>query len=251
MTNFRCRQLSIPPSPSPVEAIASTPSQPIAICPEVTNWLFPGVVAAHQIRIAIASLDIMTEVERSLLVRATPKRRYEFAAGRACAAASLDALGLHGHRVAIGDRRMPLWPSGVVGSISHDASLACAVVGQSRTWIGLGIDVETPNRLVASSATIICRDDELDVLERYPVDIDRLGLVFSAKESVFKCYYPIERSFLDFQDVVLDWTMDATNRGQFVVRFMDPVRTWRYATPICGRWLFTSDRIYTSAFVLS
>jgi enterobactin synthetase component D len=224
-------------------------NQPMAICPDIATWLFPGPVAAHQMQIAMASVDAMTDEGCSVLARATSKRRLEFIAGRACAAASLAALGQNRHSVTIGENRMPLWPDGVVGSISHDSTLACAVAGRSHFWLGLGIDVEMPRRLASSSAAIICREDERCQLGLWPTNIDGLGLVFSAKESIFKCYYPIERSFLDFQDVSLDWTTDAIDRGNFLIRSIAPERGWRYARPISGRWLSTSERLYTSAFL--
>lgn len=231
------------------EIIKPMPTQPSAVCPEIATWLFPGVVAAYQMPIATASLDILNDEERPLFSRAVPKRQLEFAAGRACAAVSLNALGLNGNFVSIGENRMPVWPDGVVGSISHDSKLACAVVGRSDIWLGLGIDMETPRRLAPSSAAVVCRDDERDQLGLWPTGVDGLGLVFSAKESVFKCYYPLEHMFLDFQDVALDWARDAADRGRFAVRFIDESRSWRSALRITGRWLSTADRLYTSAFV--
>ncbi len=57
--------------------------------------------------------------ERAVLGRAVAKRRREFATGRECAHRALEQLGLMAEAVPSGERGEPLWPAGVVVSITH------------------------------------------------------------------------------------------------------------------------------------
>src|SRR4051794_10899097 len=74
----------------------------------------------------------MPVLEDVLVEKAAPKRRREFALGRACARAALKGLG-HGDAV-IGKSAngAPIWPDGIIGSITHTASYAAALVGETR-----------------------------------------------------------------------------------------------------------------------
>jgi 4'-phosphopantetheinyl transferase EntD len=81
--------------------------------------------------------------ENALVEKSVPKRRREFALGRACARAALEKLG-HGQAV-IGRNAAngaPLWPEGVVGSITHTKGYAAALVGEARHFSGIGVDAE-------------------------------------------------------------------------------------------------------------
>lgn len=138
------------------------------------------------------------------VARAAEKRRRDFALGRACARAALAGLG-HGEAViAKGDDGAPLWPHGVMGSITHTHGYAAALVGETRNFGGIGIDAEraggvTPDlwpRLFspAEQAQIAIQSD--------PV----LGatLFFSAKEASYKAW--ALKGALAFRDIeiVLD-----------------------------------------------
>jgi enterobactin synthetase component D len=132
------------------------------------------------------------------LAKARVVRQREFIAGRWCATRALAQLGVWG---TIGRRedRAPVWPGGVVGSISHTREVAAAAVGRVA---GLGIDLE---KLLNDQALEDVRKVALAPVEWERVKGDR-GLVtalFSAKETLFKCVYPRTGVFLDFSDAEL------------------------------------------------
>lgn len=58
-------------------------------------------------------------LEESLISRAVEKRRREFVSARHCARVAMGQLGLDSAPILRGDRNMPLFPKGVVGSITH------------------------------------------------------------------------------------------------------------------------------------
>ncbi|MGY8684419.1 4'-phosphopantetheinyl transferase superfamily protein, partial [Bradyrhizobium sp. UFLA05-153] len=96
--------------------------------------------------------------------------------------------------------RAPLWPVGVVGSISHSSSDCGAVAGCSRNVLALGLDIEDEAPLGADLVPIICTSAER---RRREWSSGRFGpkLIFVIKEAVYKAYSPETGEFLDFQDV--------------------------------------------------
>lgn len=139
---------------------------------------------------------------------AAPSRRREFLCGRACAHAALEALGRDGGPIAVGDRREPSWPVGVVGSISHAGSLAAAVVARSTDAWGLGLDVELlePPLDPKLQRLLLTPGEMSHVQALEAIEPSAAKILFSAKESVYKCVFPRTRWRLDYQevDVALD-----------------------------------------------
>jgi enterobactin synthetase component D len=140
------------------------------------------------------------------LAHAFPKRRAEFLAGRHCAREALRAGAPEyaGADVAIGPRGEPLWPPGIVGSITHMPGYAAAVLARTTDAYGLGVDVEPlmPDEKAARLLKYIVANDELDALAcATGWGTARLvTLVFSAKETLFKALFPTVRRYFDFRD---------------------------------------------------
>jgi 4'-phosphopantetheinyl transferase EntD len=147
--------------------------------------------------------------EEAAVARAVDKRRYEFATGRRCARLALERLGLPAGPVPVGANREPLWPDGVVGSITHCAGYRAAAVARSTDVTGVGIDAEPHEPLPDGLLTTVARPAEVahlaDLGHRHPqVAWDRL--LFCAKEAVYKVWYPVTRRWLGFEEaeVVFD-----------------------------------------------
>ena len=139
--------------------------------------------------------------ELPALTGMTEVRRREFTSGRYCARAALAALGLPAEPVPKASTREPVWPPGIVGSISHAAGLAAAAVGYSLQMTGLGIDLETDEPLDRKLVAMICRPEERAWLSEKSDPSSMAKVMFSAKESTYKCIWPEVRQFVDFQDV--------------------------------------------------
>jgi 4'-phosphopantetheinyl transferase EntD len=138
-------------------------------------------------------------VERAAISRAVPSRRREFARGRACARAALAALGLDPVAVPVGPDREPLWPEGVVGSITHAGDRVAAVVASTSGLAAIGIDVEARRPMAPDvRARVMLAEDRVDVGEAGPL------VVFSAKEAVFKALFPGTRVWMGFDAVMLE-----------------------------------------------
>jgi enterobactin synthetase component D len=141
------------------------------------------------------------------LARSVPERRLEFLAGRVCAQRALQRAGYPGNAaVAIGEQRAPVWPPGFTGSIAHGGGTAWAVVAPQASYRGLGIDLE---KIVAPATarnlwnTVLSPREHARARLAALSEEQFLSLVFSAKESLFKCLYPITLARFGFLDVEL------------------------------------------------
>lgn len=168
----------------------------------VVSSLFPDEVVSVVATEPGSEGDLHT-AELPFIERAIERRRREFAAGRRCARLALAELGVHDFPLLPGPDRAPLWPDGIVGSISHCGRVCVAVVASARSIRGLGVDVEVAAPLGRELLSMVCRPDEREALARLAPrpGLDWPKLVFSAKESFYKCRYPRLRRFLDFLDV--------------------------------------------------
>jgi enterobactin synthetase component D len=105
----------------------------------------------------------------------------------------------------MGQDRIPIWPIGFTGSISHTDHLATAVVGRSSTVQWLGIDIERKIREVTAPLIqqICCDGDELTALvDAQPLSKEQaLTVIFSAKESLYKAITPRDQRLLGFRDL--------------------------------------------------
>src|SRR5688572_29707947 len=89
----------------------------------------PFLAGVQGCRIRVES-PLPAELERiplpATLHGAVPKRQAEFRAGRYCAMTALTALDARfaGCEVGRADSGAPVWPAGIVGSISHSDGMA-------------------------------------------------------------------------------------------------------------------------------
>ena len=138
------------------------------------------------------------------------KRNQEYLLGRL---AIKDALGLLGNVPAWIERdrltQAPVWPKGITGCLSHSSELALAVVSDSPPILGLGVDLEKANRTIDPRIERhICTQDESEDLHSLQSENHsiRLLMTFSAKESLYKCFYKkIPINLLRFKNVSLKW----------------------------------------------
>jgi 4'-phosphopantetheinyl transferase EntD len=167
--------------------------------------LFPADVAVAWGEIGDATAELLPD-EAPLVARAVAKRQREFARGRTCARQALAGLGFERVSVLVGEAREPLWPNGVVGSITHDNTLCVVAVGRAERYVGLGVDVEPEGALTPEVAERIWSPAEAERAETVAALTagSAARLVFSAKEAFYKCQYPLTRSYLGFHDVEVE-----------------------------------------------
>lgn len=182
--------------------------------------LVPAGVATVESTDAASPTELYPE-ELVTLGHAVATRRREFAAGRGCARRALAQLGFAPQAIPVGPERTPVWPDGVVGSITHCAGYSAAAVAMRTRVLGIGIDAEANEPLPDAVRSVAVTQEEDRLLRRLPstgVAWDRV--IFSAKEAFYKLWYPITQSWLGFDDVVVRLLPDdhEAGSGRFVVR---------------------------------
>lgn len=162
----------------------------------------------------------------SSLHNAVAKRQAEYLAGRFTAWLALNAIGITVDEISIGINRSPVWPAGIVASITHGNSTTFCAVAFERDIKYLGVDLEcvlTFDQAHEVKSTIIC-DIEVAILNATNLSFEKaVTLVFSAKESLFKALHPYVRRYFDFdaarvtrictdtRSITLELTCDLTN----------------------------------------
>ena len=183
--------------------------------------LFPASVSLCVGSHEMYGAPLFAEEER-FVARATAQRRREFAAGRACARLALRKLGVEAGPIAVGKRGAPVWPVGCVGSIAHTANFCAAVAAKRQDLAGIGFDAEDATPLGAAASAVLTRREH-DICRAAPrrSDLDWPKLIFSAKEALYKCWFPLYQTPLDFPDVEVTLTSSVdANRGSFQVRLV-------------------------------
>ncbi len=176
-------------------------------------------------------------------------RRREFTAGRAAARAALAQLNGPVAPILLDRRRVPLWPAGYVGSITHCPGYTGAAVVRCTDASALGVDVEVAEPLPAELVADICSDAELLRGARPALLPEWLWprLVFSAKECVFKCCFPVARLELDFQEVRISIGNEA---GAFYAEVPEELASrLGSGRKLSGRYLITNGFIATGMVI--
>lgn len=182
---------------------------------EVIRRLLPNVVHVAELRDDTDDETLLPE-ELAHVARAVVERRREFATVRRCARVALRELGLDRPPLLPGRAGAPSWPEGVVGSMTHCRGYRAAAVARSTYIVGLGIDAEPDEPLPDGVLDRVSSAAERGHLARLAATgpaghWDRL--LFSAKESVYKAWYPLTRRWLDFQEAVVEFEVDGTFRA--------------------------------------
>ena len=176
-------------------------------------------------------------------------RKQEYLLGRL---AIKDALGSLGYPTTWIERdpitKTPVWSKGITGSLSHSSGLALAVVGDSPPILGLGVDLEKANRTIdLRIESHICTQDESEDLRTLRLEnrAVRLLLTFSAKESLYKCYFgKIPRNLLRFKNVSLKWESSKwTAHWEFPQEF--PLGTEFSLDATIGYWGIDQNWLWT------
>jgi 4'-phosphopantetheinyl transferase EntD len=136
--------------------------------------------------------------------QAVHKRRVSYHWGRALARRAIESLGGEVVAVGRGPARQPIWPPGLVGSITHCDGYCAAAVAPSAEWLGLGIDAERLQEMTAGVVARIATADELRRLDERDDRQRATVALFSAKESLYKLWFPIARSWLGFHEAEID-----------------------------------------------
>jgi 4'-phosphopantetheinyl transferase EntD len=197
--------------------------------------------------------------EAAVVAQAVDKRRREFTAVRACARRAMRTLGVAPRPVLPGDRGAPAWPAGIVGSMTHCDGYRAAALARATDLLSLGIDAEPhgplPNGVLAS-VTLPAEADRLRTLAGTHPDVHADRVLFSAKESVYKAWFPLTGAWLDFTEAdieirVADNGTAPPPHGDFRAELLvpGPLVNGRRLGHFEGRWAVRRGLVITTVTV--
>lgn len=212
--------------------------------------ILPAEVAAQEAFGDLAPIELFP-VEEAVIANAVDKRRREFTTARACARAALARLGLPPVPILPGLRGAPQWPAGVVGSITHCAGYRAAAVAHDRDIVTIGLDAEPHDTLphgVLGAVASPAEQARVATLAAAEPGLCWDRLLFCAKETVYKAWFPLTLRWLGFEDAIVDF--DPAGRA-FTARLLvdGPVVNGAALCGFTGRWLVSDGLIVTSIVI--
>ena len=152
--------------------------------------------------------EILLPEEEKIMAHAVEPRRREYAAVRSCARACLGRLGYGPVPILPGLGGAPTWPAGVLGSMTHCTGYAAAAVAPCPQISAVGIDAEPDAPLPDGVLDLIATAAERDRLTATRPETDGPNwdrLLFSAKEAVYKAWFPLVGEWLDHQEAEISF----------------------------------------------
>jgi 4'-phosphopantetheinyl transferase EntD len=189
--------------------------------------------------------------EETAIAAAVAGRRQEFATARTCARIALGQLGEPPGPIPRGAKGAPCWPAGVTGSITHCEGYRAAAVARSADVRTLGLDAEPDQPLPDGVLDVISLGAERARLAGLATTASGVcwdRLLFSAKEAVYKAWFPLARRWLGFEEA--DVRIDGS-AGTFTARLLvpGPVVAGSPLRVLDGRWM-TGRGLVLTAIVL-
>lgn len=212
--------------------------------------LFPDGIVVVGTGDEIATM-LFPEEERAI-EGALGSRRREFMTGRFCARRALSRLGQQPQAVPVGSNGEPLWPAGIVGSISHCDGYRVVAVGFTDEFAAIGVDVEPNKPLPVRVLEAIASRGERDWVRRrmhLEPDIRWDRLLFSIKEAIHKALPRHTRVWLAFDSGEVE--IDRASQG-FSVQLSSPGAQSPGVKSSCveGKWT-RSDGFVGAAIAVS
>ncbi|MER5475820.1 4'-phosphopantetheinyl transferase superfamily protein [Streptomyces sp. NPDC002734] len=191
---------------------------------------------------------VLLPEEEPAVARAVDKRRREYTTVRHLARRALRCLGHGAAALPPGADRAPRWPAGVVGALTHCDGYRAAAVADAAVLAAVGIDAEPHEALPEDTLGGVTLPEEREQLAQlgslHPqFSWDRI--LFSAKESVYKAWYPITGAWLGFEQAVL--TFDPA--GSFRARVLPEAVVPGGPVAFDGRWCVTRGFVTTAVVV--
>lgn len=184
----------------------------------------------------------LLKAEEALVEGAARTRVEQFTAGRVCSRIALGRLGVAATTPIPRDEdRAPIWPAGFIGSISHTDSWCAAAVARSESVRSIGIDLESSAPLKEALWRRVCTPKERDWLHELSAPGLTGKIVFSAKEAVYKCQYPISNQFLGFHAVEVELGEDS-----FRAVFQQEAGEFQVGDVITGRYVVEEGLVATA-----
>jgi len=215
--------------------------------PEVAHLYRPHAIAASTGWADSRHVDVLFPDELPGTETMGAGRLAEFATGRACARQALRAIGAGDTPIPRAGRRVPVWPEGTTGSISHIQGWCVAVAATLGPVAAIGIDVEEVERVRPAVAKRVLTPTELEAIADASEADQQLAtaIAFSAKEAFYKAHYQLDPRFIGF-DVV---HVERLDDEQFRFHPASPELSAEVVARATGRLSITDGRVTTAVAI--
>ncbi len=191
------------------------------------------------------------------IIQAHPKRQHEYLCGRILAQAVLKHhLDLDQPLTSMREH-LPIWPTHVLGSISHSQNKLIVALSDKASYLGIDIEHWVSSEFAQESAHLILTPSELELWKvkasKFFDFSQFVSLIFSVKESLYKAVYPIAKQYIDFleasvvdidfenQTLTLAFAPEILNRHQLLDHYKGG---WKMEKDCILTWVF---EVYSSA----
>lgn len=138
------------------------------------------------------------------LHHAVTKRQAEYVASRWLVSKLFETVGIHNFQLLNRPDRSPIWPTGIIGSLSHHDHKVFAVIDKRPKWVGNDIERILSDQKAAELRSMIMTLEELTLLTTSGLSLSQATtLVFSIKETVYKAVYPEVQTLFGFEQVTI------------------------------------------------
>ncbi len=186
--------------------------------------------------------------ENQAIARAVPERQREFALGRTAIRQALARLHHPAVEIPMGSDRAPIWPKGIVGSLTHDQDHCIALVGHAAEFRAIGTDIEGALPLAPALLDTVCLPEEKAWLRGHSPQESALlaKRIFSAKEAAFKCQYPLTKAMFGFERIAI--SLDPAH-GRFSATFVENTGVFAAGSTLAGYNLVIGCQILSLVFL--
>lgn len=182
-------------------------------------------------------------VEQEIVQHAVLSRQAEYSTGRMLAARALMEMSTPVSAILRGPMNEPIWPVGIVGSITHTNDICLVAVATTKHMVGVGIDIEANRPEFDNLAHLILRPDERQATGiKFLPKKDVVRLIFGAKEALYKAIYGRANRFVDFQEVRIEFGPEA---GRFTANAPNDQDLNALIRDGTGRYLFAENILFT------
>ncbi len=197
-------------------------------------------------------LHIDQQLEHPLkIAQAHVERKNEYLCGRVLAQAVLNHhFGLD-QPITSMHEPLPIWPTHVLGSISHSQNKLIVALSNHAVYLGIDIEHWVTSEFAQESAHLVLTPSEFNLWKTRACEFfdfaHYVSLIFSIKESLYKAVYPTAKQYIDFLEAFI---VDINFENQKLTLTFLPEIQHRYQLleRYDGGWTIEQDHIMTWVF---
>lgn len=197
-------------------------------------------------------LHIHQQLEHPLkIAQACVERKSEYLCGRVLAQAVLNHhFGLD-QPINSMHEHLPIWPSHVLGSISHSQNKLIVALSNNANYLGIDIEHWVTSEFAQESAYLVLTPSDFNLWKNKAAeffDFTRyVSLIFSIKESLYKAVYPTAKQYIDFLEAsIVDINFE--NKTLTLTFLPEIQQRYQLLEQYQGGWVVERDHIMTWVF---